>query len=157
MDAAELDAFIDEATALTRERNAEVARDYGLGTHARYDLDLSAGRLTFRGPEGEDVVTARVVAVGSWAEEAGSWLWSWENDSIPRDESADMQAVRVFGATHDVAALRGSFSPCDEALAWALAAISLKLLDARAVYRVPQAKNLLFLLLFDLERKMGNL
>jgi hypothetical protein len=63
-----------------------------------------------------------------------------------------MDAIRRFGAQHDVQALQQTFAPCDEALAWALAAVSLALLDAQAVYRIEQRTSQLFLLLFDIRR-----
>jgi hypothetical protein len=148
----ELDRFIDEAKTLTKARNADASREYGLGGHARYQLDLAAGTLTFLSEQDEPATTARIVPVGSLAPASQSWLWAWENASIPREISAAMQAVRTFGEEHDVAALRHNFAPCEESLAWALAAISLKLLNAEAVYRVEQEKTLLFLLLFELER-----
>jgi hypothetical protein len=63
-----------------------------------------------------------------------------------------MASVRDFGEAHDIAALQYTFSPCDEGLAWALAAISLRLLDAQAVYRIVNPKNDLFVLLFELTK-----
>jgi hypothetical protein len=152
MDAAELDAFAEEANSLTKSRNAEAARTFGLGSHARFDLDLKARRLSFLDAGGAPMVTSRVVPVGSWARTSQSWLWSWDNDSIPHAASDEMAAVRKFGEVHDVAALRQSLESCDEPLAWALAAISLKLLDAQGVYRIEQDRTFLFLLLFDLKR-----
>jgi len=152
MDAAELDRFIDEAKSLTKTRNAQAEGEFGLGGHARYHLDLEARTLAFFDASDAPVVTARIVPVGSLSQASQSWLWSWENESIPEQASKAMQTVRQFGEKHDIAALEGTFSPCDDALAWALAAISLKLLDAQGVYRIDQAKTLLFLLLFDLKR-----
>lgn len=153
MDAAELDAFIDQAKALTCSRNAEASARFGLGSHARYDLDLAERTLAFRDDKGAIFVTARIVPIGSLAPAAGTWLWSWENDSIPKNASADMNAVRRFGETRDIAALQRTFSPCDEALAWALSAIALKLLDGEAIYRIEQNANSLFLLLFDVSAR----
>jgi hypothetical protein len=151
MDTAELDAFAEEANALAKSRNAQAASKFGLGSHARYDLDLEERRLSFLDAGGARVVTARVVPVGSWARGSHSWLWSWENNSIPHAASDAMAVVRKFGEAHDVAALRQSLESCDESLAWALAAISLKLLDAQCVYRIEQPRTFLFLLLFDLK------
>jgi hypothetical protein len=152
METAELDRFIDDAKELTKARNARAARDFGLGGHARYHLDLVTQTLMFFDASDSAAVTARIVAVGSLAHASQSWLWSWENESIPAQAAQPMQAVRHFGEKHDIAALGQTFSPCDEPLAWALAAIACKLLDAQGVYRVDQEKTQLFLLLFDLKR-----
>lgn len=152
MDAAELDRFIDDAKAMTKARNADAVREFGLGTYPRYQLDLEAGTLTFSDASDRAIVVARIVPVGTLASGPQSWLWSWENDSIPKEIAAPMHNVRSFGEKHDIAALRETFSPCDEALAWALAAISLNLLDAEAVYRIEQPQTQLFLLLSDLRR-----
>lgn len=152
MEEAELDRFIDDAKKLTKSRNDDATREFGLGSHARYQLDLAVGTLTFFNEGDGPAARARVVPVGSLAPASQSWLWAWENASIPAETSRAMQAVRAFGKEHDVAALQQNFTPCDEALAWALAAISLKLLGADAVYRIDQEKSQLFLLLCDLER-----
>lgn len=150
MDVTDLDNFIDEASALTKSRSAEATHDFGLGHHARYHLDLEARTLSFFDAGEAPAVAARVVPVGSLAHASQSWQWSWENDSIPEAASKPMLAVKQFGEMHDVGALQEGFAPCDEVLAWAQAAISLKILDAQCVYRIEQPKNFLFVLLFDL-------
>lgn len=152
MDDVELDRFIEEAKSLTKSRIADAARQFGLGGHARFQLDLEAGTLAFFNKSDEPAAMARIVPVGSLATASQSWLWSWENQSIPTAISAALEAVVHFGKEHDVAALQQNFAPCDEALAWALAAISLRLLDAEAVYRIEQEGSKLFLLLYDLKR-----
>lgn len=152
MDGAKLDRFIDDAKSLTQTRNAQATRKFGLGSHARYHLDLASHTLTFFDPSDAPAMATRIVPVGSLANASHSWLWSWENESIPQQASKAMLAIRSFGKEHDIAALERGFSPCDDALAWALAAISLKLLGAQGTYRIDQARTQLFLLLFDLER-----
>jgi uncharacterized protein DUF6882 len=152
MDTAELDQLIDEAKALAKKRNEVAQQEFGLGGYARYDLDLRSRLLRFFDANDRQAVNARTVPVGSLAPGSKSWLWSWENESIPSEASEPMLAVTHFGEKNKVAALKHTFSPCDEALAWALAAISLKLLDAQAIYRIAQTENQLFLLLFDLKR-----
>ena len=152
MEDADLDRFIDEAKSLTRERNAQAETEFGLGRHARYQLDLETRTLTFFDASDAPVVTARIVPVGSVVHSSRSWLWSWENESIPKEASEPMRAVAAFGREHGIPALERNFSPCDDSLAWALAAISLRLLDAEGIYRVGQTKTQLFLLLFDLKR-----
>jgi hypothetical protein len=152
MDTAELDQFIGDAKAMTEARNAEAARQFRLGGYPRYELDLETQALIFFNSDDRPTVASRAIPVGTLAKESKSWLWSWENESIPKEISAPMNEVRSFGAKHDIDALQQTFSPCDEALAWALAAVSLKLLDAQTVYRIDQSKTQLFLLLFDLRR-----
>ena len=151
MEDADLDRFIDVAKSLTRERNARAEKEFGLGHHGRYHLDLETRTLTFLDPNGTPVVTARAVPAGSVAHSSQSWLWSWENESIPKEASEPMHAVRAFGSEHGIPALEENFSPCEDSVAWALAAISLKLLDAQSVYRIDQLKTHLFLLMFDLK------
>lgn len=151
MEDADLDRLIDEAKSLTRERNAQAESEFGLGHHARYHLDLETRTLTFFDANDAPVVTARAVPLGSVAQSSRSWLWSWENESIPKQASEPMRAVSEFGRKHGIPALERNFSPCDDSLSWALAAISLKLLDAQSVYRINQNKSHLFLLLFDIK------
>ena len=151
MDAAALDSLITESKSVTQLRNDLAKRDFGLGSHARYQLDLELRIVTFFDTSDKAEVIAKIVPVGSLSLTAHSWLWSWENETIPGEASQPMLQVRSFGEAHDIPPLTQTFTPCDDALAWALAAISLKLLDAAGVYRIGQAKTGLYLLLFDLK------
>ena len=146
----ELDDYIDVAKALTRSRIAKAQQDFGLGSFSQFNLDLEAGSIFFKGADGAAKLQAHVIPIGSWAKSTQSWLWSWENESIPKEISAPLALVKQFGFAQDVPTLQETFSPCDEALAWALASISLKVLDAECIYRIDQGKNLLFLLLNNL-------
>jgi hypothetical protein len=152
MNSKELDEYIESAKALTRERIAKAQKKFGLGSFAQFNLDLEQGAIFFKEADGTVKVIASVVPIGSWAKTPQSWLWSLENESIPAGISAPLEPVKLFGAKHDAPALQHAFSPCDEALAWALSSVSLKILDAQCVYRVDQGKNLLFLLLNNIER-----
>lgn len=146
----EIDIYIGQATTLTKERISAAERDFGLGSHARFDLDLNNQKIVFKNADGRVVCSASVIPIGSWAKKAESWLWSWENDSIPKTISIPVKAISEFGAQNEIPALEETFSPCDEALAWSLASIALKILNAQSVYRVDQGKNLLFLLLNEI-------
>ncbi len=99
---------------------------------------------------GEPSVRASVIPAGSWSRKSQSWLWSWDNASIPPDVSAPARAVKAFGERNAIGPLTGAFSPCSEELAWAVAALALKILDAACLYRVPQSNTDLFVLLNDI-------
>ena len=151
MDGIELDNYIQRAKDLAQSRITKAQHEFGLGNHANFDLNLERCTITFSGLSHRIKATASVIPIGSWAKGAQTWLWSWENESIPKQVSAPMGPVKLFGDQHEISALQHTFSPCDEAMAWALASISLKILDAQCVYRVDRGKNLLFLLLNELK------
>lgn len=151
MNAKKIDEYIALATALTKSRILDAENSFGLGSNFDFDLDLLNSKIVFSNAKGQANCTASVIPIGSWAKLAQTWLWSWENESIPKQVSAPMEPVKLFGDQHEISALQHTFSPCDEAMAWALASISLKILDAQCVYRVDRGKNLLFLLLNDIK------
>lgn len=147
MNADEYETWVETAREQTRQRMAEAQTRYGLGTFKRYQIDLPTATIRFYDENDAERVCADIQVAGSWAPEAESWLWGWDNESVPASASAQLAAVRDRGIREDIEQLRESFAPCDEAEAWSMASLAANVLDAQCVYRAPGAKNKLFLLL----------
>ena len=152
MDPAQYEQFVAEARRLTREKIESAKAEFGLGGYARYEIDLPTARIRFLDADGVERVRAEVEFAGSWSPESESWLWGWDNESVPEGTTARLAVVRAFGEENGVAALTDSIEPCDEGEAWSMASIASHLLDARCVYRVARPTNHVFLLLFSVQK-----
>jgi hypothetical protein len=149
----EYEKWVETARRLTQERMDAAQKRFGLGGHARYEIDLSKAVIRFLGADGAVQVEADLQVAGSWSPASESWLWGWENQSVPEAASSRVKAVRERGLADDLPQLREAVSPCDEGEAWSLASIAAQILDAECVYRSPGQKSHLFLLLFSLRKK----
>lgn len=94
-----LEAFVGEGTPYEAARGG------------RYDVDLSAGTLTFSGP-GAAPVVLRAHLLGSAAPGPGTWLWAWENlNGFPDEVVAYARHVRDFGERFGLGGLTGAQQP----------------------------------------------
>ncbi len=152
MDSAAFQHLVEEARAYCRQMLEQTKTEFGLGSYQRYELDLEHATIRFLDEKGVEQVKGSIQAAGSWARDAQSWMWSWENDSIPEISRRRMQAVEAFGKREQIPMVQQSFSPCSEAEAWAMTALSGKLLSAEGFYRAPGTSSDLFLLLYSLAR-----
>ncbi|WP_457353952.1 DUF6882 domain-containing protein [Roseateles sp. P5_D6] len=146
--------WVGAARAQARERMAGAGQRFGLGRFARFEIDLPGTTIRFFDAADVEQIHARLQVAGSWAPAARTWLWGWENDSVPQTASALMSAVRERGECDGVEPLQGAFGECDEGEAWTMASLAADILDAESVYRAGGDTNRLFLLLFDI-RKVG--
>jgi hypothetical protein len=154
MQPAQYDQFVADARRNAQEKIESAKAEFGLGTHGRYEIDLPTARIRFLDGDGVERVQADLQVAGSWSTASESWLWGWDNESVPETASARLAAVQAFGQENDIEKLTASFEPCDEGEAWSMASIAAHLLDARCVYRVARPTNHLFLLLFSI-RSVG--
>jgi hypothetical protein len=150
MNEAQYEEWVKRARALTRERMDGSKTEFGLGEHKRYQLDLPTATIRFYDDQDAERVCADIQFAGSWSQDSESWMWGWENESVP--EAAVDRMVEVFdmGVRSGVEKLQHMFGSCDEGEAWSMASLACEILDAESVYRAPGKKNMLFLLLMNI-------
>lgn len=67
---------------------------------APYRWDLATAELVFE--RATDRVVAELCLVGTVAESEGTFLWAWDNDTIPATAKRRLDVVRSFGSIHDL-------------------------------------------------------
>ena len=112
---------------------AQAHQSWGLGTADRWDLDQRTGLISWRFPHGTASAQAQILA--SYNPSAGSWLWSWANQSILPAMARDSHAVREWGAANGVAALAQPKVDADDETAASLAALAVRITRATGFYR----------------------
>jgi len=152
MNSDEFRSFVEGAREYCCKKIEQTKSEFDLGSYERYDVDLEKASLRFSDAEGKERVAATIQAAGSWSPASNTWLWSWENESIPEISRNRMLAVRKFGNGEKLPMLSASFEQCREVEAWAMAAVAGQMLNCEGFYRVPGTSNQLFLLLFAIQK-----
>ncbi|WP_342587231.1 DUF6882 domain-containing protein [Mesorhizobium helmanticense] len=137
-------AWREEALEQLNAKNDRLQKDFGLGSWARYDYDLTTGRLLFSG-EGVVKVIAEIQIAGSTSAKARNWLWAWANSNLPGDLLSDAKLVRSFGESNKIDELAQSYvidTDNDlEALGWDLTGAMVRICNALGAYRSPRGEG----------------
>jgi uncharacterized protein DUF6882 len=152
MNTAEYEKLVTEARSRGTARIEAAKQKYGLGTYSRYEIDLPTATIKFLDDKGAEKIRSDIQAAGSWSSSPTTWLWSWDNESIPEKAQSRMARVREFGEQHEIEHVMGSFDPCPEEEAWTVTSIAAQVLDAECIYRAPGKNTNLFLLLFNIQK-----
>lgn len=145
-------AWIAQARQHTEQKTAAAQRDFGVGSHGRHQTDLQTATIRFFDAADVEQACAEIQVAGSWSPDSATWMWGWENESVPDVATARLDALREVGRRRHVNALLAHVQDCDEDEAWNLASLAAEITDAQCVYRVGGARNQSFLLLFNLRR-----
>ncbi len=138
---------MDFPRLLTEHGAASLDKQYCLADmigKSGWQLDISEGKVTFGGRQ-----TFPVQILGSEAEAAGTWLWSWANDGINPPTSALQAAtqLREYGEKNGVREFTEPELSLDQVGGHPLSMIASGVCKADAYYRGPYDGGAVFLLL----------
>jgi hypothetical protein len=132
----EFDAYLAAAQDELDRKQQHLKTVYGLGTHQAFAVDYVSGTLDFIANE-VPVVRASILPVATHNPEKGSLKWGWANQQLPDTVRADARRVSGLYDITGFDMFRNEALECEESMAWEVAALACKLLDAEGVYRVP--------------------
>lgn len=149
----------------TQAKEAEQRRavDEALRRQARFDIDMTEGRITFS-PRDSDAASVpkspwRFELIGSWKDETKRFLWGWGNQEVPSSLHAGVAKVRAAAvggpsSGEGLRALTEESFGCPEPAAERFARHAAARMNAFGVYRAPfsstQGKGFMYLALFTL-------
>jgi hypothetical protein len=117
-----------------QDRNEEWQNKYQLQSRP-FRWDLGTATIRFQRPS--DAVVASLCLVGTASEAEGTFLWSWANESIPSAARQGIDAVREFGARHDLSLLTEPVFRGGRPEGLEVSAIAGRVLDAAGVFVSP--------------------
>lgn len=132
--------FLEEANRELKEKQDALLKTHALGSYSKWWFDQEKETLQFFDDKDALRLEADVVHVGSYSPKSNTWLWGWANVSLlpklrakaePLKELESITGYELFGAFDTFEA--------DEPMAWELAAISVKHLQAKGCYRAPSS------------------
>lgn len=132
----EFELFLAKATNELKEKQAHLTTAYGFGTHKRWMFENDKAKLQFFDQDDQLVIEADIIDIGSYSPAANTWKWAWAYDSINPVLKIDSLRVKELEEITDLI-IFGQQEPieADEYLAWELAAMAVKHLNAMGCYR----------------------
>jgi hypothetical protein len=144
-------AWREEALDQLNAKNTRLQNDFRLGRWARYDYDLTTGKLLFS-EDGVVKVVAEIQIAGSTSAKASNWLWAWANSHLPGELLSDAKLVRSFGEENGIDELAQAYvTDADndlEALGWELTGTMVRVCNALGAYRSPRGEGGALYLIF---------
>lgn len=116
---------------------------WGLGSFDRWDFSQDDGLLVFSNDDGLRAECPAQI-VGSYSTADESWLWAWANTTLDEPLTLDSRALRDYGEERGYARLTTAKWWGEEADAWHMAALAVKLRNAQGAYRGPAGLNYVF-------------
>jgi hypothetical protein len=140
--------LLARAEAYTTECQERLKEEFSLLDWERYDYNQESASLIFSSA-GVPRVTMKIQIVGSWARGPGTWLWSWDNDSILPGAAEYVHVLRRFGEQHDFERLSRPLWPAEEVDGWEMTSVACLLLQGEGVYRSPDQDAALFMVVSE--------
>jgi hypothetical protein len=134
-------AWSGEAVQIMQTRNRAFIEKFDLSNRP-YRWSLEQGQIAF--PTAADVVVADLCVVGSVSVCEGTFLWAWENETIPVQARRRLEEVRTFGAKHELALLTTGEWRGGRAEGVEMVAVAGRVLDAEGVWIAPEGDVTLF-------------
>lgn len=136
--------FIQASMAGLFELTAAHDGAWGIGHIARWDADLESGQLVFTLDDGT-TATAPMQIVGTYDTENGTFLWAWDNPSLPERLKSAAELARKWGEENDQQFYSSPGIKCPEEQAWEFAAVTTRLAGANGAYRGPSGATHIFM------------
>jgi hypothetical protein len=135
----EFDALMDEAVIAFKTKQEHLTKTHGFGDAAMAAFTERTQTLHLLDAADRPFLEADAIEIGTYNTQAKGWLWAWANKDIAahgraRSEKlkglADVTGFEIFESARAVRLP-------DEAMAWRLAAMSVRHLEALGAYRLP--------------------
>ena len=130
--------------------NAWIAR-FGL-SGAPYTWNLDQATMRFQRPTGD--VVAELCCIGTASHSAGTFLWSWANDALPKQAWHRLPAVVGFGQQHHLDLLTTPEWSGGRSEGLEMLAVAGRILDADGTFVDEHEDLTLFFLLFGLTEQL---
>lgn len=139
----EFQVFIEAAVEDLRRKNALLQDQHQLGKFARWWYEQGTAKLQFLDEAGLVQLEADTVHIGSYSPKSETWMWACSNESVRPALRMRALALRELLAITDYELFGDAraFKIDGEPMAWELAAIAVKHLDAIGCYRAPSSKG----------------
>ena len=138
------EAFVEKAIRQLRHDQNAFLEAYQINAYDAWYYDQPSGVFTFS-KESEQRFFA-FQCIGSFAPEAGTWLWSWANKFTYPEVKKDSFLLKEYGQAHQIEKLTKEHWEAEEVDGWEMLALAHWLLKPIGVYRIPTEGMFIFLI-----------
>ncbi len=143
--------LLNDCVAEVEGKNQKLADEFGLGSFERWDIDQEIGELVFS-DSGVPKLVCSVTMLGSFSNSSETWMWGWANPSLLEPLTRDTNALKEYGEQNGIEELVVEKTSATEGEAWALSALSCRILDGLGLYRGPTGSGFVVMMLKGIER-----
>ena len=139
----EFEHFLKTALNELWEKQDKLDSEHGFGSYARWFFDQETEKLEMFNGDDRKALEADVICIGSYASNSNTWKWAWSNDSIVPAQREKSESLKALSDLTGIG-LFSSKEACsieNENMAWELAAMSVRHLNALGVYRAPSSSG----------------
>ncbi|MEW6304878.1 MAG: DUF6882 domain-containing protein [Verrucomicrobiota bacterium] len=133
-------------------KNNRLIEEFELGKFEAWDIDQEDGRLVFSDPQGRPGVEAAVCFIGTFSQITNTWLWAWGNRTVAPGMARDVATLKVVGQENGIPDFTEQKWPCDDKVAWAMAAAATEILGGKGVYAAHLDDSILFMMYKDVRK-----
>lgn len=144
----EFDKYLEESCDELDVKYKHLVDEYGFGSHDNFVVEYENQSLMFFRKEAP-VVEANILPVASHIPEKNSLVWFWSNRNLPDHVREQSKAIKKL---YDITGFELFNNPsveCDESMAWEIAVMACKCMNAKGVYRIPQGNLNSYVLITD--------
>ena len=137
----EFEIFLQTSLDELWEKQDRLENEHGFSSFSRWFFDQETGLLELFDAKEKKVLEAAVIGIGSYARNSNTWKWAWSNESIVPSLRLKAEALKELEKITGIELFTdaSAFEIENEAMAWELAAISVKHLNALGVYKAPSS------------------
>lgn len=134
---ADFEVFLTTATEELKSKQGLLTERYGFGSHKRWMFENDdRAKLQFFNADDKLVIEADIIDIGSYSPSASTWKWAWAYESItPTSKQQSLRIKELEDITDLIIFGEEKAFEADEYLAWELAAMAVKHLQAMGCYR----------------------
>lgn len=138
----EFQALIEGSMEGLRLQTEAHQGSWHFGEEDQWDFSQDTGEIVFT--FADTLVRAPAQIVGTFDDDAGTWMWAWGNSSISDSLARDSCRVREYGQQHGIRRLTSASWAGEEIDGWHMAALANRLCESNGVYRGPAGATFVF-------------
>jgi len=147
----EFDNYLAAACDELDQKYQDLVEHYGFGSHDNFVVEYEDQLLSFFKKE-RRTIEAKILPIASHVPEKNSLVWFWSNRNLPDHVRVPSEAIKKLYDVTGYEIFKENSVECDEDMAWEIAALACKCLEAKGVYRIPHSNLNTYVLILEVEQ-----
>ena len=146
----EFNNYLNDAIEELETKQNDLISEHGLGNHERFVVNYEDDSLLFFEKE-KPVVEAKILPIATHIKEKEHLKWFWANDNFPEEVKKKGEPVKILHKITGHELFIDNFvNEVDDDMAYEIAALSCKALNAKGIYIVPHTNLTAYVLIKEI-------